>query len=225
MATRVELLGTEIECEGSCLEEVKNLTQSLVLVNLAIGNVVETLLPYMQFKAAQKMREEEAQDVYHSQHEIQASMPQYEGTFEDYNEIVIQVHLLATTTHQCIALPFKLAELLLDISALDTTEHCCGLVQFATVTVFALAYPLGALLALFNNMIEIRSDAFKLVQVPQVALLQTQSLSNHWAGHSTAICKEGARHRLVVWDSETYRHSCHAEQLCTCWLHFQRVLQ
>ena len=179
MATRVELLGTEIECEGSCLEEVKNLTQSLVLVNLAIGNVVETLLPYMQFKAAQKMREEEAQDVYHSQHEIQASMPQYEGTFEDYNEIVIQVHLLATTTHQCIALPFKLAELLLDISALDTTEHCCGLVQFATVTVFALAYPLGALLALFNNMIEIRSDAFKLVQVPQVALLQTQSLSNH----------------------------------------------
>jgi len=143
MATRVELLGTEIECQGSCLEEVKSLTQSLVLVNLAIGNVVETLLPYMQFKAAQKMRQEAAQDVYHSQHEIQACMPQYEGTFEDYNEIVI---------------------------------------QFATVTVFALAYPLGALLALFNNMIEIRSDAFKLVQVTQRPFAKKGQDIGSWFG-------------------------------------------
>ena len=47
--------------------------------------------------------------------------------------------------------------------------HSLYAVQFATVTVFALAYPLGALLALVNNLIEIRSDAFKLVQVFQTA--------------------------------------------------------
>jgi len=130
MATRLDLMGTSIECETSCLSEVKSLTQSLVLVNLAVGNVTETLLPYLKHKQAQEdiKREEQNVNVYHSAHEVEGTLATYEGTFEDYNEIVL---------------------------------------QFATVTVFALAYPLGALLALLNNLIEIRSDAFKLVQVTQ----------------------------------------------------------
>jgi anoctamin-8 len=48
---------------------------------------------------------------------------QYEGTFEDYLEM---------------------------------------LVQFGYVTLFSSAFPLAALCAFLNNIIEIRSDAFKL---------------------------------------------------------------
>ena len=37
--------------------------------------------------------ESENEDVstYHSKHEIEGALPQYEGTFEDYNEVVLQV--------------------------------------------------------------------------------------------------------------------------------------
>ena len=93
MATRLDLMGTSIECETSCLSEVKSLTQSLVLVNLAVGNVTETLLPYLKHKQAQEdiKREEQNVNVYHSAHEVEGTLATFEGTFEDYNEIVLQV--------------------------------------------------------------------------------------------------------------------------------------
>jgi uncharacterized membrane protein len=37
--------------------------------------------------------------------------------------------------------------------------------QFGFVTLFAAAFPLGAFFALFNNIIEQRVDAIKLVRV------------------------------------------------------------
>lgn len=40
-------------------------------------------------------------------------------------------------------------------------------VQFGYVTLFAAAFPLTAALALLNNMIEIRTDAYKLLQATQ----------------------------------------------------------
>jgi anoctamin-8 len=36
------------------------------------------------------------------------------------------------------------------------------LIQFGYVTLFSCAFPLAAACALFNNVIEIRSDAFKM---------------------------------------------------------------
>lgn len=45
----------------------------------------------------------------------------------------------------------------------DTLEdHLEMLIQFGYVTLFSSAFPLAALCALLNNIIEIRSDAFKL---------------------------------------------------------------
>ena len=45
----------------------------------------------------------------------------------------------------------------------DTFEdHLEMLVQFGYVTLFSSAFPMAALCALLNNVIEIRSDAFKL---------------------------------------------------------------
>ncbi|GFS11038.1 anoctamin [Elysia marginata] len=58
-----------------------------------------------------------------TQAEVESEMKKYEGTLEDYLEMVI---------------------------------------QFGYVTLFSSAFPLAALCALVNNIIEIRSDAFKL---------------------------------------------------------------
>ena len=45
----------------------------------------------------------------------------------------------------------------------DTFEdHLEMLVQFGYVTLFSSAFPMAAMCALLNNVIEIRSDAFKL---------------------------------------------------------------
>merc|ERR1712093_239350 len=40
-------------------------------------------------------------------------------------------------------------------------------IQYGYVTMFATALPIGSLLCLINNIVEIRSDAFKLVNVYQ----------------------------------------------------------
>jgi len=112
-ATRLNLMGEEVKCHLSCLEEVQALTQSLLITNLVIGNVTETLVPFALFKLHQRALEEENKnvEVYHSKHEIEAALEIYQGSFEEYNEIVL---------------------------------------QFTIVTVCALAYPLGGLIALLN---------------------------------------------------------------------------
>ena len=38
---------------------------------------------------------------------------------------------------------------------------CALVVQFGFITMFACAFPIGPLLALLNNILEIRSDAWK----------------------------------------------------------------
>jgi hypothetical protein len=48
------------------------------------------------------------------------------------------------------------------------SEYQEMVVQFGYVTLFAAAFPLTAALALINNMVEIRTDAFKLLQVRSV---------------------------------------------------------
>ena len=40
-------------------------------------------------------------------------------------------------------------------------------IQFGYVTLFSSAYPLAGLCALLNNLIEVRSDAFKLCFIHQ----------------------------------------------------------
>lgn len=47
------------------------------------------------------------------------------------------------------------------------SEHLEVFIQFGYVVMFSSAFPLAALCALLNNLIEIRSDAFKLCYVFQ----------------------------------------------------------
>merc|ERR1712080_380908 len=53
-------------------------------------------------------------------------------------------------------------------------------IQFGYVTLFSSAYPLAGLCALLNNLIEIRSDAFKLCYIYQRPFLQRVESIGSW---------------------------------------------
>lgn len=44
---------------------------------------------------------------------------------------------------------------------------CCPVIQFSFTTIFVAAFPLAPLLALVNNIFEIRLDAIKMVRLEQ----------------------------------------------------------
>lgn len=50
------------------------------------------------------------------------------------------------------------------------SDHLEMLVQMGYVVLFSAAFPLAGLCALANNLLEIRSDAFKLAHVHQVKI-------------------------------------------------------
>lgn len=63
----------------------------------------------------------------------------------------------------------------------DTCEdHLEMLIQFGYVTLFSSAFPLAALCALINNIIEVRSDAFKLCMIFQRPLGERAASIGIW---------------------------------------------
>ncbi|XP_054168179.1 anoctamin-8-like [Oppia nitens] len=96
---------------------------ALLITRQVIGNIKETLLPFIfeSYKLSSKLHKIKINEI--STIELEANMPRYESTFDDYLELII---------------------------------------QFGYVMLFSSTFPLAAVFALFNNLIEIRSDAFKL---------------------------------------------------------------
>ncbi|CAB3988342.1 anoctamin-8-like isoform X1 [Paramuricea clavata] len=129
-------------------DKLKTQLGALLITKQVIGNVKEALVPFVKQKVKEfkkkkdeeKKRKEEEKKAGNAstakpdkpaeletaktkQPEIEAAMPVYEDTFEDYLEMFI---------------------------------------QFGYVVLFSAAFPLAGLCALLNNVVEIRSDAFKL---------------------------------------------------------------
>lgn len=122
--------------------------RSVLLVELIIGNIKETIVPIFLARrkrkaklaeAAKKKKEEnpelEESECFVEPSELdpittQLDMEPYEGVFGDYFELVR---------------------------------------QFSQITLFAAAFPLGAALAALNNVIEIYTDSYKLVNMTRRA--------------------------------------------------------
>ena len=60
-------------------------------------------------------------------------------------------------------------------------------IQFGYVFLFSAAYPLAAFWALLNNIIEIRSDAFKLCRLFQRPFFESASSIGAWQVRDIAI--------------------------------------
>lgn len=82
-----------------------------------------------------------------SQAELESLMAVYDRPLDDYLEMFIQVKARRCRAEVCCALPYCL--------------------QFGYVLLFSPAFPLAALCAVVNNVIEIRVDAFKLCNTVQ----------------------------------------------------------
>ncbi|RHY24893.1 hypothetical protein DYB32_008638 [Aphanomyces invadans] len=142
---------------------------SLLITRLLIENVVETLIPFVMAKSAVKAkagladqhakltREPSATTVAvvdktllivaHEQVDVEALLPVYEGTFFDYLELFLQ---FGYVFRQFFGPDSKVAQ-------------CCAVDLGRQITLFASAYPLASLCSLLNNLIEIKSDGFKIL--------------------------------------------------------------
>ena len=112
--------------------------RNLLLVHMIISQIVESVLPYWQYKwrslklkNSSKRKEvllsdEKAELPIHDQIKLELQRENYLGTFEDYLELWL---------------------------------------QYGYVILFSCAYPPAAIFAVLNNLIEIRSDAFKMCNV------------------------------------------------------------
>lgn len=64
--------------------------------------------------------------------------------------------------------------------------------QFGYVFLFSSAFPLAALWALINNVTEIRSDAFKMVNIFQRPFAESASNIGAWQ-----VCKDHLRSKVL----------------------------
>jgi len=161
LLNHVTLFSVEPQCESApdekqdCTTQVSALILSTMLSNTFVGNLIETLVPYLKQQRIEKEMakaseqsllpvdhfDESEVKLFPSEHEREALMPVYEGTFNDYLEIAV---------------------------------------QFGFVTLFSCVFPLGPVLAYANACVEIRSDAFKLIRVNQRPLYRGAADIGTW---------------------------------------------
>eukprot|EP01118_Nematostelium_gracile_P007789 TRINITY_DN2553_c0_g1_i3.p1 TRINITY_DN2553_c0_g1~~TRINITY_DN2553_c0_g1_i3.p1 ORF type:complete len:614 (+),score=155.14 TRINITY_DN2553_c0_g1_i3:501-2342(+) len=115
----------EQNLSAGCPDDLSMQLVTILLVNIFVGQTREVLMPWIMGKAKiylmkRGLEGEEKVSLW----ERDSKKPVFEGTFEEYSEMVI---------------------------------------QYGYLTIFASSFPLAPLLALINNVIEIRTDAFKLL--------------------------------------------------------------
>jgi len=129
------------DCETqSCLEELMILLVSIFGVNLFIGNVMEFGVPYITARV----------NMYLEEKAMRAAMEE-EGKLD--GEIAPMTQCEFEGKLAIYESPFE-----------DYNEM---ILQLGFVSFFAVAFPLCPLMALVNNVVEIRSDAFKLLAAHQ----------------------------------------------------------
>jgi len=114
---------------AGCADELLVQVLTLLGTNIVFGQSREVIMPWLMaklkfylYKRATKTEKDE--EVSLSQFEKEAALGAFQGTFDEYNEMII---------------------------------------QYGYVTLFACAFTLAPLLALINNMVEIRTDAIKFL--------------------------------------------------------------
>eukprot|EP00656_Telonema_subtile_P031227 TRINITY_DN3420_c0_g1_i5.p1 TRINITY_DN3420_c0_g1~~TRINITY_DN3420_c0_g1_i5.p1 ORF type:complete len:427 (-),score=135.13 TRINITY_DN3420_c0_g1_i5:172-1452(-) len=129
------------KCEQeSCLQELMILLVCIFGVNLFIGNIMEFGIPWIQARVNMYLEEKAMKQANAEAGELDKEIePMTQAEFEG------KLALYES--------PFE-----------DYNEM---ILQLGFVSFFAVAFPLCALMALINNIIEIRSDAFKLLHAHQ----------------------------------------------------------
>jgi hypothetical protein len=129
-ADKCKIGGTELGTVGwGCTLELSVQLATLLATNMFIGQTREVAIPFLMAKIQTKLLEKKTKADGGSVDDIadferDGKLAPYQGTFDEYCEMVI---------------------------------------QFGFITLFAAAFPISPLLAVLNNMVEIRTDAIKLL--------------------------------------------------------------
>ncbi|KAH9491750.1 Anoctamin-8 [Bulinus truncatus] len=156
------------------MDRLRDQLAALLITRQVLGNIKEALLPYIIWKArlysvgyriATQMSpasvEKEVRRMTRPQSQKSGSQPgktkdSSKDSDSDSNSVTEEDdEALPALTQAEVESAMKKYEDTLD----DYLEMC---IQFGYITLFSSAFPLAALCALLNNVIEIRSDAFKL---------------------------------------------------------------
>ncbi|RLN87332.1 hypothetical protein BBJ28_00008172, partial [Nothophytophthora sp. Chile5] len=142
------------------MELLEQTLSSLLITRQLLGNLQEQLVPYFSAKSSLKTeagklaKETNNTDTTVNKVDAELLFPAYDGTFEDYLELFVQFGCVQRTHCQ----PRRLVD--------------------GQVTLFASAYPLASLWSLINNVMEIRSDGFKLC----VSFRRSRRMTTHGIG-------------------------------------------
>lgn len=138
---------------------------TLFITKHVIGNITETVIPYIReklkvYQIAYKVAEEEVKEARQRENAGEETEKD-----EDDNKYAISQ-----------------AEVESKMQPYDDTfnDYLEMFIQFGYVTLFSSAFPLAAFWALLNNVIEIRSDAFKLCTSKQRPFGQHVSSIGSW---------------------------------------------
>ena len=136
----------------SCIDELSILLLCIFLVQLFLDNFIEWGVPYFQARYAMYLEEEKLKAANNHNSPGVASG-------ETAVDETVSVDPLCQAEMES-----KLAEYTLKDHFKDYNEL---VIQYGFVSLFSAAFPLCALLALVNNVVEIRSDAGKMLRVMQ----------------------------------------------------------
>eukprot|EP00299_Pterocystis_sp_00344_P011289 c5232_g1_i1.p1 GENE.c5232_g1_i1~~c5232_g1_i1.p1 ORF type:complete len:774 (-),score=157.49 c5232_g1_i1:41-2362(-) len=135
---QVKLFGMESgTCRNSCLDEMATQLLSLVVIMQIVGNFKELLIPYMIAKVKVILARRKAKKTGNTAPAEAVKITKYEDQ----------------------------AQMPAYLSTFDDYNEMA--IQFGYVTMFAAAFPVASFASLINNVIEIRSDAFKLLKQTQ----------------------------------------------------------
>ncbi|CAM9118497.1 unnamed protein product [Ectocarpus sp. 13 AM-2016] len=152
-----------VACEKSCMSLLATNLTIVFVVQLVVGNLTEVLIPFIKY--TMRVKAEKRGD----------------GHGHDGVPVVSRKNIQRTQAEKGLYLEQydPIMGALMDYAELA--------VQFGYITLFVVAFPLAPLLALANNYVEARSDAFKLLTQMQRPVPRGAEDIGSWQGVFTTI--------------------------------------
>lgn len=132
---------------NDCMRELESQLLSLVVTRATIGQAMELVIPFL-WSRAQQWRAQRKSDAV-----MISAVPSESNT---------ALRELASSAHNRYVQESKLA--VYDSTMDDYNEM---VIQFGYMSLFGLAFPLASVVSLLNNLIEVRTDAFKILRLSQ----------------------------------------------------------
>lgn len=145
------------ECNpGGCLMELCMQLVIIMVGKQAVNAIVEMLIPYLK----RTIKELNQNYGWYKRHSEQKLVPSTNQFTEDFNLLPAENNSLYAEYLEM----GKSSQGLFNLYSYSLNCSSSAVVQYGFITLFSLAFPLAPLLALINNVVEVRLDAIKMLR-------------------------------------------------------------